>query len=497
MADSAQSAMRPAALVGERPRTIIEKIWDQHVVAELEAGQSLLHIDRVVLHDRAGGAVFGPLVEAGRPVAQPGLVFGTMDHIVDTLPGRSDDTLFKGGRAFIEDFRRGALAAGTRLFDLGDPRQGISHVVSPEQGIALPGTTLVCCDSHTCTVGGIGALAWGIGTTEGEHAVGTQTLVRARPRTMRVEFTGQLAPGVGAKDMALALIGRFGVAGGEGHAIEFCGEAVRALDVEGRLTLCNMAVEFGAWTGLVAPDAVTFDWLQGRPFAPSGAMWEAAVTHWRGLASDPGAPWDRHLVLDISALAPQVTWGTNPGQVAGVDAGVPLGASVAASAATDQTRALAYMDLQPGQPLQGLPIDAAFIGSCTNSRLPDLRAAAAVVRGRQVAPGVTAWVVPGSTAVKRAAEAEGLHEVFQAAGFEWRESGCSLCFYVGGDSFDRPGRPARRVISSTNRNFEGRQGPGVRSHLASPVTVAASALAGCIADPRPLIAQAMAGGQGR
>lgn len=470
------------------PRNIIEKIWDQHVVAELDAGQSLLHIDRVVLHDRAGGVVFGPLAEAGRAVAHPELVFGTMDHIVDTLPGRSDDTLFKGGRAFIQDFRAGARAAGVRLFDLGDPRQGISHVVSPEQGIALPGATLVCCDSHTGTVGGIGALAWGIGTTEGEHAVGTQTLVRARPRTMRVEFTGRLAPGVGAKDMALALIGRFGVAGGEGHAIEFCGEAVRALDVEGRLTLCNMAVEFGAWTGLVAPDELTFAWLQGRPFAPAGAMWESAVAHWRGLASDPDARWDRRLTLDVSALAPQVTWGTHPGQVAAIGAGVPARTDGDASAGSAVSRALAYMDLQPGQALQGLPIDAAFIGSCTNSRLPDLRAAAAVVRGRRVAPGVTAWVVPGSTAVKRAAEAEGLHEVFQAAGFEWRESGCSLCFYVGGDSFDRPGKPARRVISSTNRNFEGRQGPGVRSHLASPVTVAASALAGCIADPRHWLA---------
>lgn len=466
------------------PRTIIDKIWDQHVVAELDAGQSLLHIDRVVLHDRAGGAVFGPLAEAGRHVAHPELVFGTMDHIVDTLPGRTDDTLFKGGRAFIQDFRAGAQAARVRLFDLGDPRQGISHVVSPELGIALPGVTLVCCDSHTCTVGGIGALAWGIGTTEGEHAVGTQTLVRTRPRTLRVEFTGRLGPGVGAKDMALALIGRYGTSGGEGCAIEFCGEAVRALDVEGRLTLCNMAAEFGAWTGLVAPDEVTFEWLEGRPFAPNGAVWDAALAHWRGLASDPGARWDREIVLDVAHLSPQVTWGTNPGQVAAVDACVPLHAEANAG---DLDRALTYMDLRPGQALQGLPVDAAFIGSCTNSRLPDLRAAAAVVKGHRVAAGVTAWVVPGSTAVKQAAEAEGLHEIFMAAGFEWRESGCSLCFYVGGDSFDRPDRPARRVISSTNRNFEGRQGPGVRSHLASPVTVAASALAGCIADPRPVV----------
>jgi 3-isopropylmalate/(R)-2-methylmalate dehydratase large subunit len=463
--------------MAETARNIIDKLWDQHLVASLADGQALVHIDRVVLHERAGAAVFEPLKQAGHPVLHPELVFGTMDHIVDTQPGRSDDTLFKGGRQFIQSFRAGAHAAGIRLFDLGDERQGISHVVSAEQGIALPGITLVCCDSHTCTLGGIGALAWGIGTSEGEHALATQTLVRGRPRTMRIELTGRLAPGVTAKDMALAMIGRFGATGGAGHAIEFCGEAVRALDVEGRLTLCNMAVEFGAWTGLVAPDDVTFEWLRGRPFAPQGMAWDQAVAHWRALASDPGARYDEAFSLDVASIAPQVSWGTNPGQVAGVDGRVPR-------VSADEQRALAYMDLQEGQLLQGLKIDAAFIGSCTNSRLPDLRAAAAVVEGRHVAPGVTAIVVPGSTAVKRAAEAEGLHEVFTAAGFEWRESGCSLCFYVGGDSFDRPGRPARRVISSTNRNFEGRQGPGVRTHLASPATVAASALAGCIADPR-------------
>lgn len=466
----------------ERARSIIEKIWDQHVVAEQGDGQSLLQIDRMVLHDRAGPAVFDALREAGYAVAQPQLVLGTMDHIVDTSVGRNDDTLFKGGRAFIESFRRGAHEHRIPLYDLGDPRQGISHVVSPEQGFALPGTTLVCCDSHTCTVGGIGALAWGIGTTEGEHAAATQTLIRARPKTMRVEFTGRLAPGITAKDMALALIGRFGATGGAGHAIEFCGEAVRALDVEGRLTLCNMAVEFGAWTGLVAPDETTFAWLRGRALAPQGALWETACAHWRALASDSHAHWDARLTLDCDVLTPRVSWGTNPGQTIGVDERIPAHGEGIASA-------LAYMDLRAGEALAGLPIDAAFIGSCTNSRLPDLRAAAALVRGRHVAEGVTAIVVPGSTQVKLAAEAEGLDTVFRDAGFEWRESGCSLCFYVGGDSFDRPGRPARRVISSTNRNFEGRQGPGVRTHLASPVTVAASALAGRIADPREWLSQ--------
>lgn len=464
-----------------QPRNVIEKIWAQHVVAELEDKQSLLHIDRVFLHDRAGPRVLSALEEAGHPVAHPGLLFGTMDHIIDTTPGRGDETLFKGGRAFIQAFRSSAQRAGIRLFDIGDPRQGIAHVVAPEQGITLPGSTLVCCDSHTCTVGGIGALAWGIGSTEGEHAVATQTLVRARPRTMRVEFLGRLQPGVYAKDMALALIGRYGATGGAGHAVEFAGEAVRSLNVEGRLTLCNMAVEFGAWTGLVAADEVTFEWLRGRPYAPTGAAWDQAITHWRSLTSDPGAHWDQELTLDCTGIAPYVTWGTNPGQAVPIDATAPVEIN------TDTERALAYMDLHPGQPLEGLPIDAAFIGSCTNSRLPDLREAAQVVKGRQVAQGVTALVVPGSTEVKQAAEAEGLDQIFREAGFEWRESGCSLCFYAGGDSFDRPGRPARRVITSTNRNFEGRQGPGVRSHLASPATVAASALIGRIADPRPFL----------
>jgi 3-isopropylmalate/(R)-2-methylmalate dehydratase large subunit len=357
------------------------------------------------------------------------------------------------------------------------------HVISPELGIALPGCTLVCPDSHTCTVGGIGALAWGIGSTEGEHAVATQTLVRPRPKTMFVDFRGRLAPGVTAKDLILALIGRYGAAGGANHAIEFGGEAVRALGVEARLTLCNMAVEFGAWTGLVAPDDTTIEWIAGRPFAPRVEHWDAAVAHWRALASDPDTHWDARLDLDCAGLAPQVTWGTSPAHATGIDGVVPDPAAAPdATARTGFERALAYMDLRPGQPLAGLPIEAAFIGSCTNSRLPDLRAAAELLRGRKVAPGVKALVVPGSTSVKKAAEAEGLDRVFRDAGFEWRESGCSLCFYSGGDSFGA----ARRVITSTNRNFEGRQGPGVRSHLASPLTVAASAIAGRIADPRAL-----------
>ena len=464
------------------PRTIIDKIWDAHEIADLGGGRSLIAIDRIFLHERTGPALLAGLAQAGRKPAHPELVFGIVDHAVETLPGRNARSQGPGANAFVAAFRERTKAAGIRLFDLDDPRQGIVHVVSPEQGIALPGCTLVCPDSHTGTVGGIGALAWGIGSTEGEHAVATQTLVCARPKRMRVDFTGRCTAGVTAKDMVLALIGRHGVAGGDAHAIEFAGEAVRALAVEGRLTLCNMAVEFGAWTGIVAPDEATIAWIAGRPFAPRGDILERAVAHWRGLASDGGATWDACHAMDCSALAPQVTWGTSPGHVLAVDGIVPDPASVGGAAREALERSLAYMDLVPGRPIAGTPIDAAFIGSCTNSRLPDLRAAASILRGRKVAPGVKAIVVPGSTQVKREAEAEGLDRVFREAGFEWRESGCSLCFFAGIDSFGA----ARRAITSTNRNFEGRQGPGVRSHLASPATVAASAVAGRIADPRAM-----------
>ena len=462
------------------PRTVIAKIWDEHVVAEMDGGQSLLHLDRIFLHERTGPALLAGLAQAGRNPAHPGLVLGIMDHAVETLPGRLERSRGPGANAFVAGFRERTRAAGIRLVDLDDPRQGIVHVVSPEQGIALPGLTIVCPDSHTGTVGGIGALAWGIGSTEGEHAVATQTLVRRRPKAMRVELRGRLPAGAGAKDMALALIGRFGAAGGDGHAIEFAGEAVRALPVEGRLTLCNMAVEFGAWTGLVAPDDAAIDWVARRPLAPKGELLERAAAHWRGLVSDGDARWDARLELDVTALAPQVTWGTSPEHAIAIDGRVPDPSRAAGSARAAMERALEYMALRPGDPIAGTPVEAAFIGSCTNSRLPDLREAARVLAGRKVAPGVKAIVVPGSSTVKREAEAEGLDRVFREAGFEWRESGCSLCFFAGIDSFGA----ARRVITSTNRNFEGRQGPGVRSHLASPATVAASAVAGCIADPR-------------
>jgi 3-isopropylmalate/(R)-2-methylmalate dehydratase large subunit len=468
-----------------QPRTVIDRIWADHVVAQIDAQHALLAIDRVLLHERTGPALLAGLAAAGRAPRHRERVFGVVDHIAPTTLDRSDAALGASARSFIVEFRSRTQAAGIPLFDLHDSRQGIVHVLSPEQGIALPGLTLVCPDSHTGTVGGIGALAWGIGSTEGEHAVSTGTLLRPVPKQMLVRFDGTLPPGCTAKDMVLALIARFGATGGDGHAIEFSGAAVRALGIEARLTLCNMAVEFGAWTGLVAPDDSTIQWVAGRPFAPQGAAFDTAAAHWRTLRSDDGAVWDRELALDVSTLAPQVSWGTSPEHTGAVNATVPDPATQA-----DPTRrrawehALAYMGLQAGAPLQGTPIDAAFIGSCTNSRLSDLRAAAAVLRGRKVAPGVKALVVPGSMPVRAAAEAEGLHHVFTDAGFEWRTSGCSLCFFSGGDSFGLDPAGTRRVISSTNRNFEGRQGPGVRTHLASPVTVAASAMAGRIADPR-------------
>ncbi len=464
-------------------RTIIDKLWDAHAVADLGDGTSLLYIDRVFLHERTGSVALKGLEAAGRHVRNPEQVFCTMDHIVDTTPGRTDDTRVPGGREFITSTRASARAAGINLFDLGDDRQGIVHVVSPEQGIALPGVTLVCPDSHTCTLGGLGALAWGIGSTEGEHALATKTLAVRKPKLMRIRFEGKLAPRVSAKDLILHLIHRFGASGGAGYAIEFAGSAIRSLPVEARLTLCNMAVEFGAWTGIVAPDDLTFDYVRGRPFAPTPGQWDQAVACWRTLPSDSDATFDLEHEVDCSGLAPQVTWGTSPQHGGGINDRVPDPAvETDANRRQSAERALQYMGLTPGTPLIGLSIGAAFIGSCTNSRISDLREAASVLRGRHVAAGVKAICVPGSTQVKKAAEAEGLDQVFRDAGFEWRESGCSMCFYAGGESFGLE----ERVVTSTNRNFENRQGPRTRSHLASPATVAASAIAGALADVRNL-----------
>lgn len=451
-------------------KTLFAKIWDSHVVADLGGGNALIAIDRIFLHERTGAAALKAMREKGRPVVDRARVFAVMDHIVDTRPGRSAATLMPGGQAFIDETREAARAAGITLFDVTDPDQGITHVISPELGIVLPGCTLIAPDSHTCTQGAFGALAWGIGSSEAEHAMATGTLRVARPQTMRVTFTGALAPGVTAKDMILTLLARHGAGGGAGHVVEFAGDAVRALDMEARMTLCNMATEFAAFSGLIAPDETTLAFLEGRRYAP------APLPDWSDLASDGDAGFDAEIVIDAASVEPMVSWGTSPGQTIGIGGCVPEDADA---------RALAYIGLAAGQPIAGTPVDAAFIGSCTNARLSDLRRAAAIVEGRALAPGIAkAIVVPGSSAVKRAAEAEGLDRIFTDAGFEWRESGCSLCFYVGGEGFPT----GSRVISSTNRNFEGRQGPGIRTHIASPETVAASAIAGVIADPREVAA---------
>jgi 3-isopropylmalate/(R)-2-methylmalate dehydratase large subunit len=462
--------------------TLFDRIWQQHLVHAPPGGAALVAIDRVFLHERTGSIALKSLRERGRPVVDPARVFCTMDHIVDTFPGRGDDTRMPGGRSFIVETREAAREAGITLFDVRDPDQGIVHVISPELGIALPGATIVCPDSHTCTQGALGAFAWGIGSTEAEHALATGTLRLPKPKSMRVRFEGTLAPGVSAKDLSLLLIGRCGAVGGNGHVVEYAGSAVRALDMEARLTLCNMATEFSAVSGLIAPDDVTFEYLHGRRYAPHGADWERAVADWRRLPSDDDAAFDAEHVLDVGGLAPMVTWGTSPQHAIRVTDRVP---AFEASGTTREAyeRALEYMDVKPGQPLSELKIGAAFLGSCTNSRLADLRRAAAVLRGRRVAPGVRAICVPGSMNVKRQAEAEGLDRVFREAGFEWRESGCSMCFYAGGESFG----PRERVVSSTNRNFESRQGPETRTHIASPETVAASAIAGRLADARTLL----------
>lgn len=458
--------------------TLFDKLWDAHVVREFDDGTALLYVDRIMLHERTGSIALRSLLDDGRSVANPRQVFATMDHIIDTYPGRGDATTMPSGGDFIRAMREGAQQFGITLFDIGNAEQGICHLVSAEQGIALPGLTLVCPDSHTCSLGALGCLAWGIGTSDCEQALSTEVLRVAKPRQMRIRLDGRIPPGVTAKDLVLHLIAKHGVAGAAGHAVEFAGSAIAELGVEGRLTICNMAVEFSAFTAVIAPDEKTLEYVDDRKLAPRGAALEAARRYWRELTSDPGARFDRELAIDCSAVRPMVSWGTNPGQSIAIDATVP---SAADFADEDQRRALQraleYMDIADGSRLEGLPIQAAFIGSCTNSRLSDLRAAAEVLRGRRVAPGVKAICVPGSTSTKRAAEAEGLDRVFTEAGFEWREAGCSLCFYAGGEGFT----PGQRVISTTNRNFEGRQGPGVRTHIASPLTVAASAVAGAIA----------------
>jgi 3-isopropylmalate/(R)-2-methylmalate dehydratase large subunit len=465
------------------PLTAFEKIWRDHVISQLAGDTSLLQIDRLVLHELSGSQAVRALAEAGREPDSRAQVFTIIEHLISTRPGRGPlDSVSVSGPAMIGGTREASRRWGFHFIDFDDPRQGIAHVVALEEAIALPGSTYVCCDSHTSTVGAIGALAWGIGASEAEHVLATQTLVQSKPKTLRIDFRGRLPAGVYAKDMILALIGRIGAAGGIGFAAEFAGEAVRSLPIEARATLCNMAIEFQAKYGFVAADETTAQYLHGRAHAPKGAQWDRAVDYWLSLASDPGALFDREVSIDCSALRPQVTWGTSPEQVVAIDGRVPDPANQPdAESRLEAERALDYMQLRPGMALAGLPIDVAYIGSCTNARLSDLRAAAAVLKGRRIREGLQAVCVPGSTPVKRAAEAEGLDRIFTDAGFEWHESACGFCGHIGDDRFK-----GLRTISTTNRNFKGRQGPGTRTHLASPATVAASALAGCITEATTL-----------
>jgi 3-isopropylmalate/(R)-2-methylmalate dehydratase large subunit len=464
-------------------QTLFDKIWDSHLVARRADGRDLVYIDRHVLHELHAPHAFEQLDKQQRPVRRPDLTFSMQDHTVATRPGR-DDATNPSGAAFLKAMREGSRRNGIRLFDIDDPEQGISHVVAPELGMVLPGATHAVPDSHASTVGGLGALAFGCGTSELAHILATQVMALRRPKRMRIRLEGGLGPHVSAKDVALRLIGDLGVAGARGYAVEYAGAAVRAMAIESRMTLCNLNIEMGGRSGFVAPDESTFSWIAGRPYAPQGAIWNAALAYWRTLASEDGAAFDREHVLDCSGLEPQITWGTDPSQVLGISGRVPDPSAAEPSRRAAVESALAYMALAPGMALAGLPVDRVFIGSCTNSRLPDLAAAAEVVRGRRVADGVVAMVVPGSTTVKREAEAAGLDRVFRDAGFFWGESGCSMCAGGNGDR----GEPGERCVSTTNRNFEHRQGPKVRTHLVSPATAAATAVVGRIADVRQLMA---------
>ncbi|WP_144186649.1 3-isopropylmalate dehydratase large subunit [Elioraea rosea] len=461
-------------------QTLLDRLWTLHRIAPAGGGQDLIHIDRILLHDLSGARALTEVAEKGYAIPNPNLAFATPDHAVSSAPGRTAETFPKGAGG-VHALRAGSAAHGIRLFDLGQDGQGIVHVMGPELGIVLPGLSVICGDSHTCTNGGLGALAFGVGSSELAHALATQTLRIAKPRAMRVRFEGRFPEGTTAKDAVLAAIGRLGTGAGAGFAVEWGGEAVRALPVEARLTLCNLTIEMGARMGFIAPDDTTFDWVAGRDHAPRGAAWDEAVAHWRTLRSDEDAVFDADHVIDAATIAPQVSWGTSPEHVIAVDAPIPD-----PDAAPDAQRrkawqdALAYQGLEPGRPLAGTAVDWVFIGSCTNSRLSDLREAARVVRGRRVADGVTAWVVPGSVRVKRAAEAEGLDRVFTDAGFAWREPGCSLCVAANGEAVP----PGARCVSTSNRNFVGRQGKGARTHLASPAMAAAAAVAGRIVDIR-------------
>jgi 3-isopropylmalate/(R)-2-methylmalate dehydratase large subunit len=463
------------------PATLLDKVWESHVVHREEGRPDLLYVDLHLVHEVTSPQAFEGLRLAGRRVRRPDLTLATMDHNVATGDETAPDPL---SAQQLETLRRNCEEFGVPLFATGSGREGIVHVIGPERGLSQPGLTIVCGDSHTSTHGAFGALAIGIGTSEVEHVLATQTLPQWKPRSLRISFVGELPEGVTAKDVVLAAIGRIGVDGGVGHVIEYAGPVIEQLSMAGRLTICNMSIEAGARAGLVAPDETTFAYLEGRPGAPRGAEWERALERWRALPTDPGASFDREVEIDVGEIRPQVTWGTNPGMVVPIDGAVPDPADLPdADARAAAERALAYMALDPGTPIREIAVDRVFIGSCTNSRIEDLRAAAAVVRGRHVHPSVRAMVVPGSAAVKAQAEAEGLDRVFADAGFEWRRAGCSMCLGMNPDVL----APGERCASTSNRNFEGRQGAGGRTHLVSPAVAAATAIAGRISDVRDLV----------
>jgi 3-isopropylmalate/(R)-2-methylmalate dehydratase large subunit len=473
-------------------RTLARKIWDAHVVRSAEGEPDLLYIDLHLVHEVTSPQAFDGLRMAGRPVRRPDLTVATEDHNVPTTGIIGPDTPLRGpaspvtdpvSRVQVETLRKNCADFGIRLYPMGDTEQGIVHVIGPQQGLTQPGLTIVCGDSHTSTHGAFGALAFGIGTSEVGHVLATQTLPQARPADMAVNVTGELPYGVTAKDLILAVIAEIGTGGGTGHVIEYRGDAIAGLSMEGRMTVCNMSIEAGARAGLIAPDETTFRYLRGRPRAPQGAAWDAALAYWRSLPTDPGAVFDREVTLDAAVLTPFVTWGTNPAQAGPLGSVVPDPDAMPDPAArASAQRALAYMDLAPGTPLTDVAVDTVFVGSCTNGRLEDLRSAAEVLRGRKVASGVRMLVVPGSMAVKAAAEQEGLAEVFTEAGAQWRSAGCSMCLGMNPDTMAR----GERSASTSNRNFEGRQGDGARTHLVSPPVAAATAVTGRLTAPADL-----------
>lgn len=463
-------------------KTLSDKLWDAHVVRSEPGGPDLLYIDLHLVHEVTSPQAFEGLRMAGREVRRPDLTVATADHNVPTIDIHlpiADPISAKQ----VETLSRNTAASGIVLHPMGSPGQGIVHVIGPEQGMTLPGMTIVCGDSHTSTHGAFGALAFGIGTSEVEHVLATQTLPQIRPKTMSIEVEGKLPEGSTAKDIILAIIGKITTGGGIGHMVEYRGSAIQDLSMEGRMTICNMSIEAGAKAGMVAPDDTTFAYIEGRPFAPKGKEWERALEYWQSLPTDADAVFDTYIELDAATITPYVSWGTNPGQVVPIDGAVPdptdfddPGQRSAAE------RALAYMDLVPGTPMRSLPVDVVFLGSCTNSRIEDLRLAASIVDGRRVASGVEAYVVPGSMRVKQQAEQEGLNRIFESAGFEWRSAGCSMCLGMNPDQL----RPGQRCASTSNRNFEGRQGKGGRTHLVSPAVAAATAIVGTFATPADL-----------